>query len=953
MAAPNAMAVAWGQILDHDIVHTPTMQDASASSCSGMEAGNPSETDPRLQCPLNLVHGCFPIAINPSAESSPNFADGRTCLPFLRSAPACGTGSIAGMPRQQINTASSFVDASMVYGNTEAHAASLRTGTGGRLRVDDSSSDHRLLPRQPSAGVPTPPASGGCPFLASRRRRQLSATEAATSGTICEDERLPVGHPPTPATMTCKGSGSAREPCFEAGDARASEGLTLSVLHTVLLREHNRIADELGGTNPSWTDDQIYQEARKIVQAIVQHITFGTFVDVTLGGCGVGHEFSKVRGPYSYDSALDPSILNEFAAAAFRFGHTQVGAHVNRTLSDGTALSPITLRDALFNIHWLTNATAAGLSAGSDDDPLAPVVRGLLTSAASKHDSLLDAELSDHLFETDGRALDLLSANIQRGRDHGLPPFNAFRALEGLPSVEVYWCSTCHPFSLTCTARDPEISKRGKGCLTNNQRIGDALESVYGSDPSTLDAWVGLLAERIIGDGTGCWEWGLSLNHLLAVQFERLRQGDRYFWDQPCMFTNAQRDAIRKVNLAGLLCANVNITSAKDNAFSARSSDRACTDLARDGRWLQTATLRTAWSGSGSQAAGGLSACGTGRSAQSAPSALPKLADRLLRIPTLPPDVMRIPVLPEICPLCEAAEGRCSLVANRTLDSAGGLAFTIALWNVEDAQMDEASRAVQTFVHGSLGDAGVTVRVEMKRLPAVLWTLTASSPPGADGNVSALPGTSRAASLLARSASRILTASGGPMPTSVDVAVDAGMDSTRSVQVLLSYATKASAMQAARLLEGTFDLGADGDVLASVFPGQTVARAAMPAVTASVRVVFAEGNALFARAAHFMRTLRDVLLHYATQGSLSGLESAKALEAQHGPAIVSSEGLEYAPYLYKASGGTLDRVVDNAVDEMEDLKGKVKKTGHDVVKGGTPGSAAVVLVGGVLVLLTV
>ena len=83
------------------------------------------------------------------------------------------------------------------------------------------------------------------------------------------------------------------------------------------------------------------------------------------------------------------------------------------------------------------------------------------------------------------------------------------------------------------------------------------------------------------------------------------------------------------------------------------------------------------------------------------------------------------------------------------------------------------------------------------------------------------------------------------------------------------------------------------------------------------------------------------------------MESAKALEAQHGPAIVSGEGLEYAPYLYKASGGTLDRVVDNAVDEMEDLKGKVKKTGHDVVKGGTPGSAAVVLVGGVLVLLTV
>lgn len=55
-----------------------------------------------------------------------------------------------------------------------------------------------------------------------------------------------------------------------SGDSRANEHLGMIALHTLFLREHNRLAEELHKLNPHWSPDTLYQEARKILGAVHQ-----------------------------------------------------------------------------------------------------------------------------------------------------------------------------------------------------------------------------------------------------------------------------------------------------------------------------------------------------------------------------------------------------------------------------------------------------------------------------------------------------------------------------------------------------------------------------------------------------------------------------------------------------------------------------------------------------------
>jgi hypothetical protein len=166
-----------------------------------------------------------------------------------------------------------------------------------------------------------------------------------------------------------------------------------------------------------------------------------------------------------------------------------------------------------------------------------PLLKYLATDNAQEIDTQLVNGLRDFLFGPPGAGgLDLASLNIQRGRDHGLPGYNAARVAYGLPAVTTF------------TQVTSDLVLNGK------------LAALYGT-PGDMDLWVGGLAEdHLPGSSVGA-----TFQRILAEQFERTRDGDRYWYE--FTFGGRQLDAIRATTLADIIRRNTTITKIQDNVF--------------------------------------------------------------------------------------------------------------------------------------------------------------------------------------------------------------------------------------------------------------------------------------------------------------------------------------------------------------------------------------------------
>ena len=103
------------------------------------------------------------------------------------------------------------------------------------------------------------------------------------------------------------------------GDSRGDVHPAFTVLHTVFLRLHNILAEKLKQVNPHWNDEKLFQEARKIVGALIQHITYTQYLNILLGPeNGVSLDEHGLFDN-SYDPEVDGTIHLVFSTAAYRF----------------------------------------------------------------------------------------------------------------------------------------------------------------------------------------------------------------------------------------------------------------------------------------------------------------------------------------------------------------------------------------------------------------------------------------------------------------------------------------------------------------------------------------------------------------------------------------------------------------------------------------------------------
>lgn len=336
---------------------------------------------------------------------------------------------------------------------------------------------------------------------------------------------------------------------FLGGDFRVNEQVGLTAMHTLFVREHNYWADVIANSDNELTGDQIYEVARSIVAAEMQIVTYNEFLPMLLG--------PRALPPYAgYDEELNAGISNVFATASYRFGHSMLSTTLLRLDRRGDEIEEghLDLAGAFFNPSVIT-----------DEGGIDPILRGLATQHAQEVDILVIDDVRNFLFGAPGEGgFDLVSLNIQRGRDHGLPGFNEVREAFGLREVS-------------------SISR-----ISRDSRVVERLEEVY-DDVDQIDPWVGGLAELPLREGM----MGETNAAVLRDQFIRLREGDR-FWYQNYLSPEMQ-ELLERQTLATIIRRNTEIgRELQDNVFiaSGRPSDTFQSAPDRGGRGQPTGNDR-------------------------------------------------------------------------------------------------------------------------------------------------------------------------------------------------------------------------------------------------------------------------------------------------------------------------------------------------------------------------
>jgi len=198
-------------------------------------------------------------------------------------------------------------------------------------------------------------------------------------------------------------------------------------MHTAFLREHNRIAQRLARYNPHWNDEKTFQETRRLIIAMLQHMVYNELMPRILNDDHMkryGLRSSPIGFSNDYEPTTDASIMMGFSSAAMRFPHTRIPDVQSMVDKTFTQRSDAQIFDTFDKPKFVLQNMGRAIS---------DFARWLTSFPVMKDDRFVQDGVRDNLFlDRSGRSFDLVALNIQRARDQGIPPYNEWRKLCGL-----------------------------------------------------------------------------------------------------------------------------------------------------------------------------------------------------------------------------------------------------------------------------------------------------------------------------------------------------------------------------------------------------------------------------------------------------------------------------------------------------------------------------------------
>ncbi|XP_053668161.1 peroxidase-like [Anopheles marshallii] len=467
----------------------------------GHDLSSPAGADTNLQCcaerkvipPESASSRCYAIFIGMDDPVYSWFNIG--CQNYVRALTKQPTQP--RQPVQQINSASSLLDLSFLYGNSVVDSNRVRAFTGGKL-------------------------------LSVRRNGGEWATKYTTE---------------------CSGS----DGCYVLADQRSYQFPMTATVHLIFLREHNRLANQLKLLNANWSDEVLFQEARRINIAQYQYIVYYQYLPGVLGRANMIKDRLIFEGSgfaTDFNAFQNPSSLSEFGGVLVPYMQAQLPGSINfylnntvQSFSLSSLAGNLTLFESMFSSFF------TGLITQS-------------TKLISTRSFSIEWKNFMYRLASEPVGLDFLAQDIQRMRDFGFARYNDYRSRCGLTRFATWE-------AYNASFKDP--------CPKTLEKLRLYYPSVDDIDLFVAGAFEEPIEGSLLGPTFYC---------LFKQQFLATRTGDRYFFEaggQEGSFTTAQLTEIRKVSLARLMCnAFPTLPKIQSNAFcpvSATNSLVSCSSL--------------------------------------------------------------------------------------------------------------------------------------------------------------------------------------------------------------------------------------------------------------------------------------------------------------------------------------------------------------------------------------